>query len=67
MNNTITLKIKGLACPSCAQKIQQALAKDRDVQEADVNLANKKAVIQTDSSDKEHFIKIVRSLGYDAG
>jgi copper chaperone CopZ len=66
MNNTITLKIKGMACHSCAQRIQQALIADQDVKAADVNLAKKKAVITTASEDKARFIKIIQAIGYDA-
>ncbi len=66
MNNTITLKIKGMACNACAQRIQQALLKEQNVEEANVDLAKKKALIKTESKDKTHFIKIIQALGYDA-
>jgi copper chaperone CopZ len=66
MKDTLTLKIKGMACASCAQRIQDALANEQDVEEARVDLHKKKAEIRTDTKDKTRFISIIRGLGYDA-
>jgi copper chaperone CopZ len=66
MNNTMTLKIKGMACNVCAQKIQEALAKARDVEEVQVDFRKKRAFLKTRTKDKTHFLKLIRALGYDA-
>jgi Cu+-exporting ATPase len=66
MKNTITLKIKGMACTSCAGTIQQALSNADGVEHAEVDFGKKKAFITTTAQDKAALIKLVQSVGYDA-
>jgi copper chaperone CopZ len=66
MKNTLSLRIKGMSCTSCAQRIQDALTNERDVQRVHVDFARKKAEIRTDTKDKKRFIGIIRGLGYNA-
>jgi copper chaperone len=66
MNNTITLKIKGMACTGCAGTIQRALSAADGVEHAEVDFSGKKAIITTTTQDKAALIKVVRAAGYDA-
>lgn len=63
---TVTIKILGMTCASCALSNEKALEKERGVLKANVNFASKKATIEFDSDllgEKELREVIVRN-GY---
>ena len=47
MKNTLTLSISGMHCTSCAAIIERKLKKIEGVENARVNFASQKAVIQS--------------------
>ncbi|HYG57916.1 MAG TPA: heavy metal translocating P-type ATPase [Symbiobacteriaceae bacterium] len=64
-----TLPISGMTCAACATRIQKRLSKLEGIQEASVNLATEKAVVDFDPQvvaiDK--VIATVQDLGYGVG
>lgn len=64
---TTTLKIEGMSCNNCVQHVQQALASVPGVQKAEVNLAQKQAVVQSEGPlDLNAAVKAVEEEGYQA-
>ncbi|TKJ46754.1 heavy metal translocating P-type ATPase [Candidatus Aerophobetes bacterium Ae_b3a] len=62
----LSLKIGGMSCASCAQKIEKALQKTEGIQEAHVNLATEKAAISYDPIQitPEKINKVIEGTGY---
>lgn len=62
----VTLKLTGLACPSCMTKIQKALNKQEGVSELKVlfNASKVKAMIDEDQITAEKLGTVVNDLGY---
>jgi len=62
----LTLKVGGMSCASCAQRIEKALKKTKGVQEAHVNLATEKAAVFYDPIQitPEKIGKVVEGTGY---
>ena len=66
MTNTV-LKIQGMTCDHCVRAIQQSLLSVPGVKKAEVNLAEKKAVLSHDDNlNLETAIRAVESEGYTA-
>ncbi|ACB86025.1 heavy metal translocating P-type ATPase [Natranaerobius thermophilus] len=67
MNNT-TLKLTGMTCANCAQRIEKQLNKTQGTNSAQVNFAVEKAYIEYDPTQisEDDLIKIVQDSGYDA-
>ena len=65
---TITvLNIEGMTCDHCVRTIQAALLKVRDVRNAVVSLAEKKATITSGSPlEPSEIIRVVEEEGYKA-
>lgn len=65
MTSTV-IKIDGMSCAACANKIEKALNKIEGVQKANVNFATEKATIEYDEKKVGlgEFIKIVENLNY---
>ena len=59
----ITFKIGGMSCASCAQTIEGALKKAKDVSEANVNFAAERATISytPDQINPKELKKVVES------
>ncbi len=63
----VSLKIVGMSCASCSQAVENALNKMEGVEEAIVNFAVEKAIIEYDANQIEvkDLIKTVEDTGYD--
>src|SRR3989344_6232340 len=66
MQNKLELKVKGMHCASCVLKVENAIKKFSNVNEANVNLATEKASINYEGKlDLEKLRKEVQKHGYD--
>jgi len=63
---TVVLDIEGMTCASCVGKVERALRRVGEVQDASVNLATRTATVRTPSSELEPLLDAVRSVGYGA-
>ena len=63
---TVTLKLGGMSCASCAQTIERALARVPGVHQASVNLATELGTVTYDGSvvDVDRLKKAVEDTGY---
>ncbi|MCW5933393.1 MAG: heavy-metal-associated domain-containing protein [Fimbriimonadia bacterium] len=63
-----TLKLKGMHCESCAQKIEKSLYEVRGVLKAKVDFDQKKAVVSADPSTlrRDDLKRVVEEAGYTA-
>lgn len=64
-SDTIQLLINGMSCASCVNKVQKALLSTPGVQNAQVNLAERSALI-TGQAQHQALIQAVQKAGYDA-
>ncbi len=64
---SITFKISGMSCSSCAQKIEKKLKGTKGVEEASINYAMEKATVkyQPSAVSLAELKKAVRGLGYE--
>lgn len=63
----IKLDVQGMSCVSCSEGIQKALLKVSGVEEATVNFATSKAIVQiSDDLDSSLLIEAVHVAGYEA-
>jgi P-type Cu+ transporter len=64
----IVLRIDGMSCAACSQRVERALKKVEGVVNASVNLTTNKATVFTASDDlrAEELIKAVEKAGYHA-
>jgi P-type Cu+ transporter len=62
----IALSISGMHCASCAQKIEQSLAKMDGIERANVNIATERATIEFDDrkTKQEKIVRAIKKLGY---
>lgn len=60
------LKLDGLTCPSCMQKIEHAVAGVAGVQDVKVlfNAAKMKAHFDAEQTDADHLANVIQELGY---
>ncbi len=63
---TITLKLSGMTCAACSQRVARGLEQVAGVEEASVNFATEKATIKYRPEDirSAEFTRVVESLGY---
>ena len=61
-----TLRIEGMSCDHCVMRVGRAIASVQGVIEVDVNLRNKKAVVNFEETrtDIEEIKTAVREAGY---
>lgn len=66
--NTVRLRIEGMSCAACAQRVEKALARLEGVQEAVVNLPAETALIRTAPGyrDVKAMVQAVEQAGYQA-
>ncbi len=66
MDRTESINITGMACASCALKIEKALNEIDGVDKATVNFALEKAVVEFDDTSvkREDFVNQIKGLGY---
>ena len=64
----IDIKISGMHCTSCAANIEKSLANIKEVQDATVNYASEKAVVEVDDNfrDEKKLVEIIEKGGYKA-
>lgn len=62
-----TLKITGMTCAACSNRIEKGLSRLEGVDEATINLALEQGQLKYDASvvDEDTIIKKVQALGYD--
>jgi len=67
IHQTISLKITGMTCATCAQTIEKALNKKEGVYRANVNLALETATVEYNPAQisLEGIKKVIRDVGYD--
>lgn len=64
---TITLNVTGMSCEGCANSVKSALSQVAGVQVADVNLAEKKAVLEVeDTVEATDLVGAVEAASYQA-
>jgi Cu+-exporting ATPase len=63
----IQLKIKGMYCVSCENKIKDAILNMNGVKNANVDYTTEKAVVEFDSAktDIKNIIKTIKNVGYE--
>ncbi len=63
----VSLKISGMSCSSCSQKVEKALNQVEGVQSAAVNLPMEKAYVEYDSQlvSQEQLLRAVEKTGYE--
>lgn len=61
---SITLHIEGMTCSHCSALVEKALKGVKGVQEAQVNLAEKKATVHGEALDPKQLEKAVIDAGY---
>ncbi|MFK5894161.1 MAG: heavy metal-associated domain-containing protein [Pseudomonadota bacterium] len=64
----INMSVKGMTCPHCVASVKKALEAIDGVTNADVNLENNQALIETADADfsKDVLIQAVIDAGYEA-
>jgi len=64
-DKTITLKITGMTCAACSNRIEKKLSKTEGLSNVTVNLQTEKAVIGFNNSDDiRKAVKMIEDLGY---
>ncbi len=64
---TTTLKIEGMTCDHCVHSIQEALSSVPGVKKAEVSLAQKEALVESEGPlDLSAAMKAVEEEGYQA-
>jgi copper-transporting P-type ATPase V len=63
-SDTLTFEVEGMACASCARRVEKVLAGQEGVSEAGVNLAVEKATVRGDDLSAEQLMRAVESIGY---
>ena len=63
----VTIKISGMSCNHCVQRIENALQQSRGVNTAQVDLSAEKAYIEYVSSviNAETLLQIIKDSGYE--
>jgi Cu+-exporting ATPase len=67
IHQTVSLKITGMTCATCAQTIEKALNKKEGIYRANVNLALETATVEYNPAQisLEGIKKVIRDVGYD--
>ncbi len=63
----VTIKISGMSCNHCVQRIENALQQSRGVNTARVDLSAEKAYIEYDPSEinEENLLQVIKDSGYE--
>lgn len=63
----LTLRIEGLACPTCAGKVEGTLARKKGVKDAKVHFATGRIQINYDPQvvEEAELRELVEAMGYD--
>lgn len=61
------VKVEGMSCGHCVSAVTEALSKIDGVQNVEVSLENKNAVVEhKDDVDTAKFVEVVEDQGFDA-
>ncbi|MBA2542362.1 MAG: heavy-metal-associated domain-containing protein [Deltaproteobacteria bacterium] len=65
----VTIPVDGMACDSCAARIEKELVRIDGVLDADVNFDNKSAVIKYDARklEPQRLVAAIGGMGFKAG
>jgi len=63
----VELKIKGMHCVSCENRIKEAVSSLKGVKDAKIDYASEKATIEFDNAktDVKNIMKIIKNAGYE--
>ncbi len=63
----LSLKVKGMTCAACSNRVETALKKTAGVKEATVNLAFEKAYVTYDpkQTSPEELLQVIKGAGYE--
>lgn len=64
--NTTELQITGMVCDACVAHVEKALKSVTGVQNADVTLETRRAVVQHENADLNQMLQAVSEEGYEA-
>ncbi len=66
---TVSIPVDGMSCVSCAARVKRALKKIEGVQEVEVSLERREAVVryQRDKVSPDRLRSVIDALGYKAG
>lgn len=60
------IKIEGMSCSHCQKRVEEALKKQREVKEVEVDLKEKKAEVLLNQDMRERDVKeLIEDLGYE--
>ena len=60
------IKIEGMSCSHCQKRVEEALKKQREVKEVEVDLREKMAEVILNQDMKERDVKeLIEDLGYE--
>lgn len=60
------IKIEGMSCSHCQKRVEEALKKQREVKEVEVDLREKKAEVVLNQDMREREVKeLIEDLGYE--
>lgn len=60
------IKIEGMSCSHCQKRVEEALKKQREVKEVEVDLREKKAEVLLNQDMRERDVKeLIEDLGYE--
>jgi len=62
-----TIKIKGLDCASCAEKIEKTLLREKGIESVSVHIGSEKVEVAFDSSSisQKRIERSIEALGYE--
>lgn len=66
MPESVELKVEGMTCNHCVFAVKKALETIKGVTKVNVNLNQKKAIIEGEHLHKEELIKLINEMGYQA-
>jgi Cu+-exporting ATPase len=63
----VELKIKGMHCVSCENKVKEAVSSLKGVKDAKVDYASEKATVEFDNTktDLNDIMKVIKNAGYE--
>ncbi len=62
--NKITLKIEGMHCDACKNRLENALNRKEDIKKATVDLEKNQATIEFENITKEQIEEYINDLGF---
>ena len=63
--NKITLKVKGMMCEGCENRIKNSLSKIKEIKEVDASYKKGCVTVTGDDLDKEKIKSIIKDLDFE--